>query len=186
MFARDSRYRGVAEISRDSPDGRTLLVKDLRQRPEAPGTFRHTLAEVDRLDHLAQTYYQKPQKWWRICDANPEFPSPLALVGQDPIETIRLPVLPGGSPPPPWPELLGALRALVGVEEATLAIEVRELAAGPAEVGVVTVRFNRMNVDPASLRLATAAAGFPPGPPEPVGRRGKQITIPPEGPVRDR
>jgi hypothetical protein len=181
VFTRDSRYRGVAEVSRDDPDGRTLLVKDLRPRPEVSGTFRHTLTGLDRLDHMAQTYYGKPRKWWRICDANPEFASPLGLLGQDPIETVRLPVLPGGSPLPPWPVLLGALRAMVGVEDVVLAIELRDLAPGPAEVGVVTVRYNRMNADPAALVLAAAAAGFPAGPPEPVGRLGKQIVIPPEG-----
>jgi hypothetical protein len=181
MFTRDSRYRGVAEVSRDDPDGRTLLVKDLRLRPEVSGTFRHTVADVDRLDHLAHTYYRKPRKWWRICDANPEFPSPLALLGQEPIEIVRIPVVPGGSPLPPWPALLRQLRAVVGVEDVALAIERRELGGSEAEVGVVTVRFNRVNLDPTSIALVATAAGFPAGPPEPVGRLGKQITIPPEG-----
>lgn len=181
MFTRDSRYRGVAEVSRDDPDGRTLLVKDLRVRPEVSGTFRHTVADGDRLDHLANTYYRKPRNWWRICDANPQFPSPLALLGQDPIETGRIPVLPDGAPLPPWPALLRELRAVVGVEDAVLAIERRQLGASEAEVGVVTVRFNRVNVDLAAIALVATAAGFPAGPPEPVGQLGKQITIPPEG-----
>jgi hypothetical protein len=181
MFTRDSRYRSVPEVSRLDPDGRTLLVKDLRVRPEVSGTFRHTVSDTDRLDHLAQTYYRKPRNWWRISDANPAFPSPLAMLGQDPVQTVRIHILSAGVAIPAWPALLAALRAVAGVEDVTLAFESRTAGAVEVEERAVTVTFNRMNVEPASLVQTCLAAGFPAGPPAGVGRVGKQIVVPPEG-----
>ena len=89
MFSRISRYRTLPDIVTTDADGRTLVSKTLRPLPQAPGTFRHTVEEADRLDHLAYKYYQEPRKWWRISDANPEFLSPQALLGKEPIVTDR-------------------------------------------------------------------------------------------------
>ena len=36
----------------------------------------------DRLDQLAYKYYGQPLQWWHICDANPDFLSPLAPLGR--------------------------------------------------------------------------------------------------------
>lgn len=79
MFSRISRYRKLADVVTTDAKGRKLASKSLRLPPEVSGTFLHTVEEVDRLDHLAYKYYKQPRKWWRICDANPEFMSPQAL-----------------------------------------------------------------------------------------------------------
>ena len=76
MFSDLSRYRTLPDIVTTDAEGRTLASKTLRPLPEAPGTFRHTVEDVDRLDHLAYKYYRQPTKWWRMSDANPEFLSP--------------------------------------------------------------------------------------------------------------
>lgn len=36
------------------------------------GVIEHTITETDRLDHLAQHYYNDVRLWWRIVDANPD------------------------------------------------------------------------------------------------------------------
>ena len=77
-----------------------MASKTLRLLPQVSGTFRHTVEDVDRLDHLAYKYYQQPRKWWRISDANPEFLSPQALLGKEPIVTDRFPVTFDGRPAP--------------------------------------------------------------------------------------
>jgi hypothetical protein len=182
VYARDSRYRHVPQVSRLDPSGRTLLVTDLRLRAPAAGRFRHTVDSSDRLDSLAHRYYGKPRKWWRISDANPEFPSPLALLGQDVITAARLEIDPRGDDPlPPWSTLLRALRARLGVEDVRLALERRILGGAAVEVGVATVAFNQLNVTAEALVTAARAAGFPAGPPQLIRRVGKSITIPPEG-----
>jgi hypothetical protein len=30
----------------------------------------HILSQGERLDHIAYNYYQDPERFWRICDAN--------------------------------------------------------------------------------------------------------------------
>ena len=92
MFSRISRYQKLPDMVTTDSQGRTLPSKTVRLLPQVLGTFRHTVEEVDRLDHLAFKYYQQPQKWWRIVDANPEFLSPQALLGKEPIVTDRFPL----------------------------------------------------------------------------------------------
>ena len=47
------------------------------QRPRdiatAEGVIEHQVKVGDRLDRLAQHYYNNDRLWWRIVDANPEF-----------------------------------------------------------------------------------------------------------------
>src|SRR5262245_65473359 len=102
MFSRISRYRTLPDIVTTDVEGRTLVSKTLRPLPEAPGTFRHTVADADRLDHLAYKYYRQPTRWWRISDANPEFLSPQALVGKETIVMDRFTLEIDGVQPP-WP-----------------------------------------------------------------------------------
>lgn len=180
MYTRGSRYRQVPEASRQDPSGRALLVTDLRLRQPVPGAFQHTVESNDRLDQLAHQYYGKSRKWWRIGDANPEFASPLALLGHDPIRVARLVVL-GGSPDPPWWKLLGSLRAMPGVEDVRFAIEPHIMGAAVVDAAVVTVRFNQATTAADALVAAASAAGFTTGPPQTVDQMGKPITIPPEG-----
>lgn len=180
MYARGSRYRQVPEVSRQDPSGRTLLVTDLRLRPATPGSFQHTVESNDRLDQLAHRYYGKPRKWWRIGDANPEFASPLALLGHDPIRGVRL-VVRGESVDRPWWKLLASLRATPGVEDAQFAIEPHLIGSAVVDMSVVTVRFNQVTTSAEALVAVASAAGFPTDPPQILERVGKRITIPPEG-----
>ncbi len=179
-YARDSRYRALSPTARNDAAGRTLLSTPLRRRPATGGKFQHTLEAGERLDNLGQRYYRKPRKWWRICDANPEFDSPLALIGADPLETARLIVTPGAAHPP-WPILLAALRAVVGVDDVAFALESRVLSGASIETGAVTVVYNRLNTSALDLVALAELAGFPTLPPEMVGRVGKPITVPPDG-----
>src|SRR6059058_44650 len=111
MFAKISRYRKVPDVVTVDGQGRMLASKDLRMLPEVTGTFRHTVEAGDRLDHLGYKYYDQPRKWWHICDANPQFLSPQALVDQDAVVTARFPLTVAGGEPP-WAALFGTLRAV--------------------------------------------------------------------------
>jgi hypothetical protein len=191
MFSRISRYRELPDTVTTDSQGRTLPSKTVRLLPPVLGTFRHTVEEVDRLDHLAFKYYQQPQKWWRIVDANPEFLSPQALLGKEPIVTERFPLTPsGGGTLPLWSRLVRDLAACVGVEgvkvveEIHLVPQAQTVAGRPDTVYVeqferaVVVTYNQMNVSAGDLASIMTAAGFGSSQPERLGRLGKQIIIP--------
>lgn len=190
MFSRISRYRTVPDIAVVDARGRVLAAKDVRPLPEVSGTFRHTVTSGDRLDQLAFAYYGQPLQFWHICDANPQFLSPLAMLDEEPVVTTRFPVS-VTSGPPPWTRVLRALAATVGVEDAAVEEDVdlveRRQTVDGQPVTVVVERFrralrvtaNRLVVDPAALRAVIEAAGFTVGAPEDVGQLGQQIVIPP-------
>lgn len=117
MFAKLSRYRRLPDVVTTDAKGRTLRSKSVRLLPQVSGDFFHTVEEIDRLDHLAHKYYRQPRKWWRICDANPAFTSPQALLGGEPLVTARFP-LTFTVPHPPWAEVLEELSETVGVDQA--------------------------------------------------------------------
>jgi len=170
MFSKISRYQKLPDDVTIDSSGRRLESKSLRLPPEVPGIFHHTLEDVDRLDHLAYKYYRQPRKWWRICDANPEFMAPQALLGKTPIVTQRFPLTPNGATSIPWAPLLVAIGELVGVEDVRLADD---------EASVIVV-YNQMSIDAANLADALEAAGFDVEQPQTIGRVGKQIVIPPD------
>ncbi len=193
MFSKRSRYRKLDDVVTADAEGRSAQSKALRLLPEVSGTFLHTVEEPDRLDHLAYKYYKQPQKWWRICDANPEFMLPQALLGKDPVKTTRFPLTVDEETPEPfWVGLLSAVQKTVGVERAQLAKEETALVDRVRSVGlnevtvkvpeyryVLIVRHNVMNVDEEALAAQISGLSFTVGPPESVGRVGKQIIIPP-------
>jgi hypothetical protein len=189
MFSRISRYRTLPDIVTTDAEGRTLVSKTLRPVPQAPGTFRHTVEEADRLDHLAYKYYQQPPKWWRISDANPEFLSPQALLGKEPVVTDRFPVTFDGAQPP-WSALVLNLAQRIGVEEVKVVEEINLMqkaqTIGGQSVTVhveqferaIIVTYNQLNVSARDLAGVIAASGFAVRPPERIGRVGQQIIIP--------
>jgi hypothetical protein len=190
VFSRISRYRNEDDVSIVDAAGRTQLSKALRLTPTVEGKFRHTLADGDRADELAYKYYKQPRKWWRICDANPEFMSPQALLGKDALAVARFAVETGGTPP--WAALLAALESRVGVETARLE-ERWSLAAEPQVVDgqevtvnverivhTVIVTYNRLNASATGIAAVIAGFGLEVGEPQPVGRAGKPIVIPPD------
>jgi hypothetical protein len=169
---------------------RTEVTKDLRVMPAVAGNFRHTVAEVDRLDHLGFKYYKQPAKWWRICDANPDFMSPQALLGNEPIEVARFPATFGAAPP--WTELVRRLEGLVGVEDVKV-VEDSEIVAEEQTLGGQTVMvnlerftraaivtYNRTNLDAGQIADVIETVGFEVAEPQRIGRVGKEIVIPPD------
>ena len=190
-FSKISRYRGLDDVAIVDAAGRTRVSKALRLAATVEGRFRHTLADTDRADHLASRYYKQPRKWWRICDANPDFLSPQALLGKDASAVARFPVTFAGATPP-WPALFAALAARPGVE-ATLLEEQWSLVpetqlVGGQEVTVnvervahsVRVTYNRLNLGAAEIAAAIDAFGFEVEEPQVIGRAGKPVVIPPD------
>lgn len=189
MFSRISRYRTLPDIVTTDAQGRTLISKTLRPLPKVSGTVRHTVEDVDRLDHLTFKYYQQPHKWWRLADANPEFLSPQALLGKEPIVTDRFSLEFDGVQPP-WAALVQDLTAHAGVEEVAVVEEVH-LAPGRRTVAgqtvtlhveeferAVVVTYNELNTSDRDLAAIIAASGFTVRPAERLGRVGRQIVIP--------
>lgn len=189
MFSKLSRYRKLSNIVTVDVRGRELESKILRLLPEVSGDFSHTMEARDRLDHLAYKYYKQPVKWWRICDANPEFMSPQALLGKEPVVTSQFSLSFDGMSPP-WAALQRALSEKIGVEswqiveEVQLVRELRSVNGQQVTVNAehynraVIVTYNRMNVTAGELADSMADAGFEAGQPEHIGRTGKKITIP--------
>ncbi len=190
MFSKVSRYRKVPDVTAPDAQGRMLAAKDLRLLPDVSGTFRHTVDSGDRLDQLAYKYYSQPLQWWNICDANPEFLSPLALLGQDAVITTRFPVTVSGTPP--WAVLSSTLRGLLGVEDVEI-VEDIQLAPQQVTVGgqtitalveqfqrAVLVTYNRLNVTSATLATSIETAGFQVAPFADLEQVGQEIVIPPK------
>jgi hypothetical protein len=189
MFARLSRYHKLPEVVTTDSKGRTLVSKTLRLLPAVSGTFRHTVEDADRLDHLAYKYYQQPQKWWRLSDANPEFFSPQALLGKEPLVTDRFPVTFAGAQPP-WVALVQNLQQRVGVEEVKVVEEVYITPSVQTVKGqsvtlhveqfarAVLVTYHQLHLSDADLAAIITASGFAVQPPQRLGRVGRQIIIP--------
>jgi|GEM_PF-807614 len=173
MFSKNSRYRNVADVVAIGPDGRELRSKDIRPQVAVSGTFQHVIEESDRLDQLANEYYKQPRKWWRICDANPDFLSPQALLGKDPVVTYRLSLSSAGSKTPPWSQALNAVADLVGVED------VQFSGDEPGQAALV-VRFNQMNLSVWDIRARITDLGIKVEAPQAISRIGKLIVIPPD------
>lgn len=191
MFSKNSRYRMLPDVVTVNAGSRTEVTKDLRVIPAVNGDFRHTVSEGDRLDQLAFKYYRQPTKWWRICDANPEFMSPQALLGVEPVDTARFPLTFAGTVPP-WTELVRRLEAFVGVEDVKV-VEDSEIVAEEQTLGgqAVTVNverftraaivtYNRTNLSVGQIAGVIEAVGFEVAEPQRIGRVGKGIVIPPD------
>jgi hypothetical protein len=189
MFSRISRYRTLPDIITTDAEGRTLVSKTLRPLPQTPGTFRHRVEDADRLDHLAYKYYRQPTKWWRLSDANPEFLSPQALLGKEPIVTNRFPLEFDGDQPP-WAALVQNLKQHVGVEEVKVVEEIHyvpeQRTIGRRRVTLhveqferaILVTYNQLNTNAEDLAGIITASGFAARAPERLGRVGRQIIVP--------
>jgi hypothetical protein len=190
MYGRDSRYRTTAPVVRVDPAGRRLTVDDIRVRLRRSGRFRHTLDGHDRLDHLGLRYYDSAHRWWLIADANPEFVSPLALLGADPFRRVRL-YLDGRSAEAPS-ALLAALRDAYGVDDARFVHPVSDQDPDPGQHpsrGAIEVSFNQAVTDAVTVESVLRTAEMPPHTPPPPerpptqvlgGRDGARIVVPPD------
>ena len=191
MFSKTSRYKKLAEVVTIDPRGRRLRSTSLRQLPEISGTFEHILQDGDRLDHLGYKYYKEPRRWWRVCDANPEFLSPLALVGSDVTVEIRFSLfLPAGDAP--WSQLEELLQETVGVESVQISEDVilTEESHVWGEESIpyfseetkraVIISFNSLNLTKEELSDLIETTSFQVTGSETMGRVGKKIIIPPK------
>ncbi len=76
MRADRSRYKdtpGFTPSAGSTIQGKSQAFKGLRFRDIKPatGVVEYEIKQGDRLDHLAQNYYNNDRMWWRILDANP-------------------------------------------------------------------------------------------------------------------
>lgn len=196
MFAKTSRYRKLSDVVTADAKGRISGSKGLRPPAEAPGALVHIIEAGDRLDLLAHRYYRQPGKWWRICDANPEFLSPLDLLGTGPLVTLRIPLA------VPAAGLVGLLSGAVGIDSVQVRHETRLVAEEQSMDGEHTtmyrhelsyaliVMYNRLNIAlEAVLKLiedalkalaaeGTAAPSAVIGRPQTISRTGKRLAIP--------
>jgi hypothetical protein len=192
VFDKLSRYRTVPNVAAPDATGRVVASKDFRLLPDVTGLFRHTVLAGDRPDQLATTYYGDPLRYWHICDANPDFPSPLAMVDREPVLTTRFPVTFAGTGPP-WAALIAALTDVVGVvavtvvEDSTLVPTQKTVSGQPVTVLVdqftraVVVTYNGVNTSRDAIKGVLADEGFAVGPLVDLGQVGQQIVIPPVG-----
>ncbi len=70
MFQKGSRYEAVADAIYTASDGRQIRYKRLRAIPLPPAFQVYAVRAGDRLDLVAFQFYQDPEQFWRICDAN--------------------------------------------------------------------------------------------------------------------
>lgn len=195
MFFKKSRYLKLPDNIVTDADGNSFISKELRRLPEPAGTFIHTIEEKDRLDHLAYKYYNRPDRWWRICDANPEFMSPQELLGKMPFVTVSITLYWHEAQAPAWSILLNSLNGIAGIGEVIIEDEIRlverEIASeednkiyiGEHPHRAVIITYNHMNSDLKTIFKLIANAGFTAGDNCEIGRTGKKIIIPPDAPA---
>ncbi|MFI7690059.1 hypothetical protein ACIBQ6_13365 [Nonomuraea sp. NPDC049655] len=172
MFSNLSRYRAVPEEVVADVRGEAAVAAGLRPLPEAPAVLTHVIKAGDRLDQLAFAYYGQPLQYWRICDANPDYLSPLALLGREPLITTFFPV----SEPrtgPPWGRTLQLLADTVGVVDVVVVDEL-----GPPRNTALLVKHNQLDVDAEGIAEVIGAVGFTVGIPAERTRVGASIFIP--------
>lgn len=182
-LGRGSRYRDVPGTT--AADGGAAALRPL---PAVTGSVRHVVTAGERLDQLATAYYGQPLLWWRICDANPAFLSPLALVGADPEVTTLVPLRP--TQPPPWQRLVADVSALPGVravevvDDVVLVPQRRDVGGGgtvtlavESPVQALKVTHNRAEVTVNAV-VAAVVALVPVGPVEELTRVGEEIVVP--------
>lgn len=167
----------------------------LRPAPVTDKAFLCTIVERDGLDHLADKYHKVPKKWRRIAGADENFFSPLALLGTGVLKSVRIPLeLNAGETEPPWSSLNARLSALVGVDSFRFAENMPPgEAQSPAGESIpdptqspersVLVNYNSLTITVNELTAAVNAAGFIAGRTESIGRTGRRIIIPPDGPA---
>jgi nucleoid-associated protein YgaU len=93
MFPVTSRYHNV-QIAKwravaDGPEIAYLRRRFLPPATQAAALAEHTVADGERLDHVAARYLGDPEQFWRLCDAN-EAMRPEDLIAQ-PGRRLRIP-----------------------------------------------------------------------------------------------
>ena len=70
MFNSNSRYARVEDYEVKDAQGRPAKIKKVRFVPDTPASLTRLVVQGDRPDLLAFLYYQEPDRFWRIADAN--------------------------------------------------------------------------------------------------------------------
>ena len=73
LYPQTSRYFGLKILKLQRADGREVAYLERRFLPateDVEGLRRHTVAEGERLDLIANDFYGDPSHVWRICDSN--------------------------------------------------------------------------------------------------------------------
>jgi len=91
MINKGSRYEG-ATLFKPDEDG-VLPFRGIRPRPigAARPVLEHYLRTGERPDLFAAHYYNDPQLWWRILDANPDVLCAGDLAERDPADPLLIP-----------------------------------------------------------------------------------------------
>lgn len=83
MLTKGSRYETVGPFQAAERGGNPFSGTRPRPIPPAEGVLEHTVTPGDRLDRLAEHYYNNPKKWWLILDANPDLLTDRARLSLD-------------------------------------------------------------------------------------------------------
>lgn len=73
LFPPTSRYFGIAAATLTASNGEIEIYLRRRFLPPLESFIslqQHTIAQSERLDHLAFRYLGDPEQFWRIADAN--------------------------------------------------------------------------------------------------------------------
>ena len=89
MFFKGSRYENVPTGDITLADGRVVRYKLTRFIPETDADAGYLVDGEERLDQIAAKYYDDPERFWRICDANDALWPPDLVVR--PNTVVRIP-----------------------------------------------------------------------------------------------
>lgn len=70
MFFKGSRYENVETNFIKDDKGREIKYKKVRFTPKTEALQGHMVVQGDRLDNLAYQFFDDPERFWKICDAN--------------------------------------------------------------------------------------------------------------------
>jgi len=70
MFFKGSRYEKVEEAELTNAGGRVVRYKKVRFITDPQPQGAHRVEQGDRLDLISYSYFQDPERFWRIADAN--------------------------------------------------------------------------------------------------------------------
>jgi hypothetical protein len=72
MIFKGSRYQNTGTYQATDATGKTTVALKIRFIPPTPAGYYHTFTADQRLDLIAYGFYQNPEKFWLIADANTE------------------------------------------------------------------------------------------------------------------
>lgn len=88
MIFEDSRYAKSVVLRTEGADGVSRPTVYADGSPIYVPFIYYTVVEGDRLDNLASRFFNNPEYWWHLADANPEIFYPEDLT---PGTVIRIP-----------------------------------------------------------------------------------------------